>query len=301
MESKQAGIFRLLIIIVFFCMSMFFLNNNKKSFVTATHIDICNIKIDSVSSLYLDNVYQEMGYLFLTHDMDLIVKTMSQFKYVCAYELIEKMIQDETIVLSSEEKVNILYGIAFYAGPKKSIQYEWFDLLLQYPSLHTRTPVLLSLARSKYADLIAVFILWGKDRQKALGKMGLLAGYAQEAFKKAVEDNDYEAVEILFSKKVRIVPEKASQLLHYIVETGKDGKLISLFVDHAQADINYMNNGKSLLVVAVEKNNLEMVRVLLDKGAVVDRIIDEEKSTALTIAMKHKYRSVAQLLREYGA
>ena len=188
-----------------------------------------------------------------------------------------------------------------YSCPKKNVYYEWLDLFLKYPVLHTQTPILLSLARSKHADLIGLFIAWGKDRQKAQGKMGLLAAYAEQAFKHAVEDNDYAAVETLFSKKVRIAQHKASELLWYIVQTGKNSGLISLMVNHAQADINYAKNGKTLLIAAVEKNNLEIVRVLLDKGAVVDRIIDSEKNTALTIAMRNKYHLVEQLLREYGA
>lgn len=301
MESRQTGIFRLFIIVIFFCVSIFFLNNNKKSFVTATHIDIYSIKTDLTKNFSLDRVYQEMNSLFLAHDLDLIVKTISQFKYNFAYDVVEKMIRDEALCLSSDEKVKIIYGMVTHSYQKKNIQYEWLDLLLKYPELHNQSPVLLSLARSKYADVIALFIAWGKDRQKAEGRMGLLAGYAEQAFKAAVEDDDYAAVETLFSKKVRIVQAKASELLWYIVENDKDSKLISLLVSHAQADVNSADNGRTLLIAAVEKNNIDIVRVLLDKGAVVDRIVDNENSTALTIAMKHNYHSLEQLLREYGA
>jgi hypothetical protein len=188
-----------------------------------------------------------------------------------------------------------------HSCPKKNVQYEWLDLLINYPSLHTQTPVLLSLARGKYADTIGLFIAWGKDRQKSLRKTGLLAGYAEQAFARAVEDNDFSAVETLFSKKVRIAQNKASELLWCIVETNKDSRLISLLINHAQADVNYTKNGKTLLIAAVEKNNVDTVRMLLDEGAIVDRIIDNEKNTALTIAMRNKYHVVEQLLREYGA
>jgi hypothetical protein len=277
------------------------LNNNKKNFTTATHIDICDVKTDLTGHFSINQTYQEMNSLFLTRDIDLIIKTMSQFKYNFARDLVEKMIQDEAIGLSTDEKVKIIYGMMGHSCPKKNVQYEWLDLLINYPSLHIQTPVLLSLARSKYVDTIALFIAWGKDRQKALGKIGLLAGYAEQAFKRAVEENDYAAVETLFSKKVRIAQDKASQLLWRIVETGKDSTLISLFINHAQADVNYTENGKTLLIAAVEKNNIDSVRILLDEGAVVDRIVDNEKNTALTIAMRYKYRTVEQLLREYGA
>src|SRR5262245_17562946 len=111
MESRQDGIFRLFIIITFFCISIFFLNNNKKNFITATHIDICDVTSDATMNVSLDQVYQEMNSLFLAHDIDLIVKTISQFKYTFARDLVEKMVQDETICLSYEEKVKIIYGM----------------------------------------------------------------------------------------------------------------------------------------------------------------------------------------------
>lgn len=267
----------------------------------ATHIDICNVKTDLAVNFSLDQTYQEMRTLFLMRDIEFILKALSQFKYNFARELVGKVIEDKTIDLSCDEKVAIIYGMITHSCPKKNAQYEWLDLLLEYPSLHAQTPVLLSLARSKYADNIAVFIAWGKDRQKTAGKMGLLAHYAEQAFVRAIEDNDYTAVETLFSKKVRIAQNKASELLWDIVEAGKNSALISLLVNHAQADVNCAECGKTLLVAAVEKNNLDTVRVLLDHGVVVDQVIDGEKNTALTIAMKKKYRSVEQLLREYGA
>jgi len=301
MEGRQEGIFRLFIIAIFFCISIFFLNNNKKNVTTATHIDICDIKTDTAIHYSVDQIYQEMNSLFLARDTDLIVKALCQFKYNFAQDLVEKMIQDEAINLSADEKVKIIYGMIGHSCPKKNVQYEWLDLLINYPSLHIQTPVLLSLARSKYADTIGLFIAWGKDRQKTLKKIGLLAGYAEQAFKRAVEENDFPAVEILFSKKVRIAQNEASGLLWRIVETNKDSRLISLLIHHAQADVNYTKNGKTLLIAAVEKNNIDSVRTLLDEGAVVDHVFDNEKNTALTIAMRNKYRVVEQLLREYGA
>lgn len=283
-------------------MSMFFLNTNKKNIITATHIDICNVKSDMTMSISVDHVYHEMHALFISHDVELIIKTLGRFQYNIARNLIEKMINDEAIKLSPEEKTKVIYGvIAHYACPKKNPQYELLDLFIEYPDLNLQNPILLTLARSRYADLIGLFIAWGKDRQKLQNRQGLLAQYAEQAFKSAVYQDDYAAVETLFTKKVRIAPGCATQLLWYVVENGCDKKIVSLLVNHAKADVNCTQNGKALLIAAVEKNNIEMVRVLLDKGAVVDRIVEGEKNTALTIAMRHNYHSVEQLLREYGA
>ncbi len=302
MESKQAGVLRLCIIMGFFSVSIFFLNNNKKNFITATHIDVLNFKVDPMATLSLDQAYEAMSSLFLAHDIDLIVKVMSQFKYRFAYELIEKMITDEARFLSYTEKINIIYGMVAHCGTKKSVQYDLLDFLLKYPVLHSQVPALLTLAKSKYTDIIGLFITWGKDRQKnGKAHSDLLSSYAEHAFTVAVSDDDYAAIEILLSKKVRIAQEKSSTLLWNIIEHNKNSNLVSLLVRHAQADVNYAHNGKTLLIAAVEKNSMDIIRVLLDAGAVVDRVLDGEQGTALNVAMKHSYHSVEQLLREYGA
>lgn len=299
MESRQAGILRLCVIMIFFSVSIFFLNNNKKKFITATHLDVLNFKVDPMVTLSVDQVYEAMNSLFIAHDIDLIIKVMSQFKYRFLYDLIEKMIIDEAICLSHAEKMNVIYGMVAYSSAQKNIQYDLLDLLLKYPVLYAQTPALLTLARSKHADIVPLFITWGKERQKNGVYANLLSHHAEQAFMAAVINDDCQAVELLLSKKIRISPEKSSALLWYIVEHSKNCNLASFLVRHTQADVNYTQQGKTLLIAAVEKNNIEIMRILLEAGAVVDRISDG--ATALTIAMKQKNYHVEQLLREYGA
>jgi hypothetical protein len=299
MESRQAGILRLCIIMGFLGVSILFLNNNKK-IITATHIDIENCKVDPMITISLDQAYETMSSLFLAHDIDLITKVMSQFKYRFVYDLAERMINDQKIVLNSEEKITVLYGVIAHCSCKKNIQYDLFDLLLKYPGLYKQTPALLTLIKSKYADLTALFITWGKDRQKK-GKASkdFLASCAEKAFIVAINDNDYETVEQLFSKKIRLSQEKASSLLWHINQQDKDSALMNLLIRHAQADVNFTQCGKTLLIAAVEKNNIDGIRILLDAGAVVDRV--SNVGTALTVAMRYNYQCAEQLLREYGA
>jgi ankyrin repeat protein len=300
MESRQAGILRLCIIMIFFGVSILFLNNNKKTITTATHIDVFNFKVDPITVLSLDQAYETMNTLFLSRDIDLIVKVMSQFQCRFVYDLAEKMINDQSLPLSVEEKITVMYGVGAHCGCKKNIQYDLFDLLLKYPELHSQTPVLLTLVKSKYIDLISLFITWGKDRQKT-GKAStdFLASCAEQAFTVAINNDDHHAVEQLLSKKVRLSQEKASSLLWHIVDHGKNSTLMSLLIRHAHADVNHTQSGKTLLIAAVEKNSMDVIRILLDAGAVVDRV--SNVGTALNVAMKNQNHGAEQLLREYGA
>ncbi len=301
MENRTIGMYRLIIIVIIFSASIFFLNNNKKIITTNTHIDVlCNTTNSAVKHC-LEYTYEQMNSLFVSHDIDLIVKVINQCKEHCNYELVEKIIQETPSFLSHEEKMMILFGLVAHYKTKKNIQYDLLDLLLKYPILYSKTPILLSLARSKYSDTIAIFINWGKDRQKNAGHSCLLTAYIEQAFMNAIEENDYRVIEIMLSKKVRVGQNQATAFLWDIVENNKNSALISLLVRHARADVNNTSNGKTLLMAAVEKNNIGMIRALLDEGAVVDRVVDAQKGSALTIAMQYKYDSIEQLLREYGA
>src|SRR4030095_14220200 len=295
MENRKVGLYRLMVIICIFSASIYFLNNNKKTIVTSAHIDVLHNTINSVEKHCLGHAYEQMNSLFISHDIDLIVKVIIQCKEHCVYDLAEKIIQETPSFLSYEEKMNILFGLVAHGKIKKNMQYDLLDLLLKYPLLHYTTPALLSLARSKYSDGIAVFINWGKDRQKSEGYAGLLTLLVERAFSVAIEENDYMAVETMLSKKVRITRNKATCFLWNIVENNKNSLLISLLVRHAQADVNHMDNGRTLLIEAVEKSNIAMILALLDEGAVVDRIVDAQQGSALTIAMKNKHNSIEQL------
>jgi ankyrin repeat protein len=301
MENREAGIYRLFIILAIFSASILFLNSHKKSSITATHIDVLNVSTDSVVGLSLDQAYEHMSSLLKSHDTDLIVKIIHQFIHHFAVELVEKIIKDTALSLSNEEKLEILFGTVLHCNGKKAVQYRLLDFLLDYPSLYQEIPVLISLARSKYTDTIAIFINWGKERQKEQAREGLLQTFVNHAFTVAIQENDYNSCEVLLSKKVRIEAPKASELLWHIVENNKNSAFVSLLVHHSHADVNSVGDGKTLLIAAVEHNNTKMVQVLLDEGAVVDRVVDPEKGTALEIAMARNYSSTEQLLREYGA
>jgi hypothetical protein len=301
MESAKAGVYRLLIILSIFSASIFFLNNNKKTISAQNHNDLLGNKAGTMAKLSLDQAYEQVFPLFVSRDIDVIVKVIGQFKSQSITDLVEKIIHDTSLFLSYTDKMNIIFGVVAQCGTKKNIQYELLDLLLKYPFLNNGVSALLTLARSQYPDTIALFINWGKDKQKNSGQVGLLSSYVEQAFREAIEENDYAAAEIMLTKKIRLSANKASEYLWDVVKNNRQSEWITLLIHHAQADVNYADNGKTLLIEAVENNNTDMIRVLLEEGAVVDRVVDSEKGSALTVAMRNNYVCAEQLLREYGA
>src|SRR5690606_12151867 len=200
-------------------------------------------------------------------------------------ELVEKIIIDSTFLFSPEEKMRIIFGTILHCNGKKSIQHRLLNFLITYPELHKTVPALLVLMRSSAVDILPVFTNWARSLHKNDQKEDLMSLFVNDALVAAIDQDDYDIVESMFSKKIKISYEKASQLLWYIVENNKNNKFVSLLVRHAQANVNSIDNGRTLLIVAVEQNNKKMIQSLLDEGAVVDRIVDPAKGTALQIAM----------------
>jgi hypothetical protein len=302
MEAKNAGgVYRLFVIMFFFAASIFFLNSQKRKHSTATHIDALSASSHTTTAFSLDQAYHYIASLLTSHNTDLIVKVINQSMNHCAVDLVEKIIVDKRFLLSDVEKMKIIFGAVMHCNGKKSVQYNLLDFLLTYPDLCSANSALLTLMRSNYAESLPVFLSWLRERQKDGGNADLWGQFVDHAFVAAVDQNDHDVVESMLSKKIRISQGKASQLLWYVVENNRNSHFVPLLVRHGQADINYIDQGKTLLIEAVEQNNKEMIQALLDEGAVVDRVVDPQKGSALQISIARNDTVVQELLREYGA
>lgn len=302
MEAKNAGgVYRLFVIMFFFAASIFFLNSQKRKHGTATHIDALSGSSHSTAVFSLDQAYHYIASLLTSHNTDLIVKVINQSMNHCTVDLVEKIIVDKRFFLSDVEKMKIIFGAVMHCGSKKTVQYNLLDFLLTHPDLCNVNSPLLTLMRSNYAESLPIFLSWLRERQKDNGNADLWGQFVDQAFVEAINQNDHDVVESMLSKKIRISQEKASQLLWSVVENNRSSLFVSLLVRHGQADINYVDQGKTLLIEAVEQNNKEMIQVLLDEGAVVDRVVDPAKGSALQISIARNDRVIQELLRDYGA
>jgi hypothetical protein len=302
MEKKQvSGMYRLVVIFVFFIASMFFLNNQKKYTSLETNIDVLNASTTDSADSSLERAFNNISALLVSHNTDLIVKVINKCMSLFAVDLVEKIVIDASFGFSPEEKMKIIFGTVMHSNGKKKVQYQLLDLLLTYPILYEHTPALLVLLKSDYGDSLITFINWAKNRQKEHNYKNLLPTFAEHAFKAVVYNNDYQLAEHMFNRNIRIPRKSASDMLWDIVTYNRDAKFVSLLMRYGQADINDVRNGKTLLMEAVECDNRQMVQALLDCGAVVDRIVDPRKGSALHIAMTKNYAATEALLREYGA
>lgn len=74
-----------------------------------------------------------------------------------------------------------------------------------------------------------------------------------------------------------------------------DVEAVKKFIEYG-ADVNERSNGKTPLMLAARYNNVEIIRLLLEKGA-SKSIKDEKGNTALKYAEASNAREAAELLK----
>lgn len=112
------------------------------------------------------------------------------------------------------------------------------------------------------------------------------------------QDNDhFVSTLILSGADCNIKNNKGLSAIHYAIQN-QEMTSFKLLVSHAHninAEID--NNGRTALIAAVRKSNLQMVKTLLDAGA-NSRLIDKHGLTALDYAQQKKQEKIIRLLED---
>lgn len=302
MKNTRAEICRLFVILSVLSASIWVMNDHKKTVTLATHLDVSGATTEGVGGMSIDAAYEYMNELFLAHDTYLVVQVISQFKSSSTVELVEKIIKDKKIPLTTTEKLTILFGVVDHFRGKKAVQYQLLDLLLKNPDLYKKNPALFVLARSKYVEIFPDVLQWINQQEKNDATKKRVEFFVTDALKASVQLNDRNSLEVMLNKKVRISQQQASKLLWYVVVNKKSSSFVPFLIRHAQADVNYVGDGKrTLLIMATEQKSKDIVNALLEEGAVVDRIVDPAVGSALQIAIERGYTDIELMLRDYGA
>jgi ankyrin repeat protein len=119
-----------------------------------------------------------------------------------------------------------------------------------------------------------------------------------------VEDlNNYETLKTKLNKEnIYTLNDRDESLLHIAIDKGCELKIIKLLIEMG-SDINYNNtySGYSVLHIAVEYNNEELVKLLLSYKEIEKELITMNYETALHIACKYNNYNIVKLLVESGS
>ena len=153
-----------------------------------------------------------------------------------------------------------------------------------------------SLLSSENIELLKLFLDKGWDINKVRANLD-----GNSMFTQAIANKDEELMKLLIGKKGDLYKEvKGIRPINVFLETGKID-LIKLALDSG-ADINGEINLKTqetLLMWAVNNNNFEFVKYLIDKKADLDKVSAQGK-TALITAVEKENISIVEALVKAG-
>jgi hypothetical protein len=206
--------------------------------------------------------------------------------------LVEAIIQNENIGLNRDDKLELLLYISRAARHKNKGAF--FTLLIQNPDMLIGSPVLYHAAASGYKESISDLLTWLSHDPARKEK------WATDAFAYAIEKNRPNVMQAMFEGGVAVSSKEATELLWQAIQHNASGQFASLLVKKG-ALINRARQRVTPLIAAVNMNNLDMVKALIDHGAEVNLIKDPRVGSALQKAIKKDYLAIEDLLRKRGA
>lgn len=218
--------------------------------------------------------------------------------------ILKTIVADQQSALTPEHKMTLGLGLAAAradAGQRSAL----LQIILNSP-LSAKTPLLYIAAANKYENIASSILSQIPAEQKE-----------QTIFKAllhAIENNNLTAFERLITALKNISSDSATQLLWAVLELNKDAQFVPLLVAQ-KADVNKPKGPKTPLVAAVDNQNVEMIQMLIDKGADVNKFADPAVGTPLQRVMSNSRRiekqndanykkaatTIELLLRQHGA
>ncbi len=115
----------------------------------------------------------------------------------------------------------------------------------------------------------------------------------------ALERNDVGMMIALYQTGMPFDTVEASPLLYRVIDENKNPDFVPFLVHYLKADSNFSPDGKrTLLIKAVEDNNMPLVHMLLEHGADPDIILDSQIGSAQQIAFERGYTPIELRLRQ---
>jgi ankyrin repeat protein len=287
MEKGRSDITLLLTVLVLFSASIGFLHGTK-----AIRKDTVRTYTHPLDEVRRSQALNYLRPLLIARAPSVIAQTLQGVSLARTEELVRAIIKDTASPLNRDEKVLLVLALASALPHDRYAQYRLFNLL-RINKIKKGTPPLIIAAHGQYAAIIPVLAGWIRDKN-------IVDFSPEQALTYAVNENDIEALVTLVKYGVSLHATLATQLLTLVVQQNKDVRFVAFLIDH-KADVNYVENKRTLLMYAVQQNNKKMVQTLLNSGAQVDIVLAPQVGSALQIAIEKGYGDIDVLLREYGA
>ncbi len=282
--KKQHNTTFLLVILLLLSASIGILHGRKKGVDPAFVADDARVILDQQDAIDYVQPYLMSG------NIDAAAAAAVEFADPLLVKTIDTILHNKTIVLSDEQKVQLLVAILAHEKDTKK-QKIIIDRLRRYFSEY---PLFVAMV-PHYTKIIPRIIASLNNKQ---GKEQL-ASWVKQSLQAILKRDDVDLLTALYDAGMPFDAIQASPLLYQLVSENKKSAFIPFFIQQLKADINYSPDGsRTPLIKAVEQNNLPMVKALLAQGADPDQILDSKMGSARQVAFERSYTPIELILRK---
>ena len=256
-----------------------------------------SVAAEAVSAASDNEIIQAIQPLDISHSVKKMANVLSQKPFEQQMRIYNQVIENKKSSLSPEERVEL--GLELLA--KRNLESEQktiLDVIVGYPS---KVPMLYIAVDKKNLSVVPMIARYLGSNSDALQEQ------SYKALVHAIDQNNLVNFNQLIQSLGGISKDMATRLLWDVLNKNKDAQFIP-YLTAQKADIDNAQNGKTPLIAAIEADNVEMVQMLLDKGAQVNKFVDPAIGTPLqrAFAMQKQLKTksattIELLLRNRGA
>ncbi|HEV2600976.1 MAG TPA: ankyrin repeat domain-containing protein [Candidatus Babeliales bacterium] len=266
--------------------------------------DLLPESVNPIATLSDDEVVNFLTPLLSAQSEDNIVDTLVNIPIQRASAIVEKIIATD---FPRNLIIQVIFGVATHYMNNPTAQKQLF-VLLETKKLIPGAPPLFIAAQSSYPQIIPPFLAWAGNKKKQI---------VNQALRYAVAQNGTKELTVL---KTLITPEQASELLWYAVDFNGKSSVLQILIDR-NANIEQTQQGKTLLLLAVERLNPRIISLLIkaadtrkiNRKKYINKFIDPNIGTPLQLAIrmqndpkfapniKNEAAQIELLLIKYGA
>lgn len=256
-----------------------------------------SVAAEAVSAASDNEIIQAIQPLDVSHSVKKMANVLSQKPFEQQMRIYNQVIENKKSSLSPEERVEL--GLELLA--KRNLESEQktiLDVIIRYPS---KVPMLYIAVDKKNLSVVPMIARYLGSNSDVLQE------HSYKALVHAIDQNNLVNFNQLMQSLGGISKDMATRLLWDVLNKNKDAQFIP-YLTAQKADIDNAQNGKTPLIAAIEADNVEMVQMLLDKGAQVNKFVDPAIGTPLqrALAMQKQLKTksattIELLLRNRGA
>lgn len=295
MKRERSGVHLLLLLLLVFSVSVGWLYGDKKTVGSPES----NGKA-ALATLSPTDSLEILLPLIVSRSAEKLIEAMNYIQAQKAHDIIKAIIDTKQFNIMRDDILALIYGLEKYYADKND-QYILLDLILENEKLQKGAPFLFVAAKT-FPGVIPLLLAWQNDRLDRYSPF--FADSEKRALSYAVENNASRELENLM-KGLSIDSQMATELLWQAIESNANVQIVKQLIS-AGAFVNDNKNGLSPLMKAIDNENFNTVKLLIENKANPNALYDPSIGNPLQRILGRKtvnenLISIELYLRDHGA